>query len=64
MAQKTNKSLAKRIKITKNGKIKVRPKAQNHFNAKESNKKRLSKRGTKHTLKLSAKDKSRFLPHA
>lgn len=33
---KTNKSLLKRIKITKTGKLLVRSGGQNHFNAKES----------------------------
>lgn len=60
---KTNKSHAKRIKVTKNGKLKVRAKGQNHFNAKESGNTTRSKRGTKKNFILSAKQVSRFLPH-
>ena len=33
---KTNKSLTKRVRFTKNGKMLVRRSGQNHFNAKES----------------------------
>ena len=33
---KTNKSYAKRIKVTKNGKVVARRPGQSHFNAKES----------------------------
>lgn len=33
---KTNKSFAKRIKITGRGKVMKRPPGQNHFNAKDS----------------------------
>lgn len=32
---KTNKSFAKRLKITRNGKLVARKPGQNHFNAKE-----------------------------
>ncbi len=59
---KTNKSLSSRLKITKNGKIKRRPASQNHFNVKESSKKKMAKRGTKRNFILSAKNKARFLP--
>ena len=38
MKLKTNKSLKKRIKITKTGKFLHRQAGQNHFNAKESKK--------------------------
>ncbi len=60
---KTNKSHAKRIKLTKNGKLKVRPKGQNHFNAKESGNTTRSKRGVKKNFILSAKQVARFMPH-
>jgi len=36
MSIKTNKSLTKRLKITKNGKILARAPGFNHFNAKQS----------------------------
>lgn len=60
---KTNKSYAKRIKLTKNGKVKVRPKGQNHFNAKESGNVTRRKRGVKENFIISAKKLARFLPH-
>jgi len=60
---KTNKSYTKRIKLTKNGKLKVRKKGQNHFNAKESGNTTRGKRGTKENLILTAKQVARFMPH-
>jgi len=63
MSQKTNKSWLKRMKVTKNGKIKVRPKGQNHFNAKESSNATRAKRGVKENFIISAKKLSSFLPH-
>lgn len=39
---KTNKSLLKRVKISKNGKISVRKAGKNHFNAKMSRSKQLN----------------------
>ena len=59
---KTNKSYTKRLKFTKNGKIKARPKGQNHFNAKESGNTTRAKRGTTDFV-MSAKQVARFMPH-
>ena len=57
---KTNKSYAKRLKISKNGKITSRKAGQNHFNAKESGRSQIGKaRGVSFTM--SNKYKSRFL---
>jgi ribosomal protein L35 len=57
---KTNKSYAKRLKVSKNGKITARKAGQNHFNAKESRRSQLNKkRGTPFHMKN--KDKSRYL---
>lgn len=42
MSIKTNKSLTKRLKVTKNGKILSRTPGFNHFNAKQSRTKQLS----------------------
>lgn len=42
MSIKTNKSLTKRLKITKNGKILSRVPGFNHFNAKQSRSKQLN----------------------
>ena len=41
MAQKTNKSYSKRLKVTKTGKILSRKSGKNHFNAKTSRAKQL-----------------------
>jgi ribosomal protein L35 len=61
MSQKTNKSFSKRLKITKNGKIKTRKPGFNHFNAKQSRAKQLNgKVATNFVLKN--KDMGRFLP--
>lgn len=58
---KTNKSLAKRIKITKTGKLLVRAGGQNHFNAKESRSTQLNhKRGR--TITMKNKDLGRYFP--
>lgn len=57
---KTNKSYAKRIKLTKNGKVVARRPGQNHFNAKESGSERLKKARTQ-KIKISNKAKARFL---
>ncbi len=57
---KTNKSYAKRLKVTRNGKVLVRKPGQNHFNAKESGRSQISKSGTQE-FHMSNKEKSRFL---
>jgi ribosomal protein L35 len=58
---KTNKSFTKRIKVTKNGKLKVRKAGQNHFNAKQSGTQRQNRKRTQ-TLTLSKRVTRRFLP--
>lgn len=45
MAQKTNKSYAKRIKVTANGKLLTRTPGKNHFNAKTTRGDLQSKKG-------------------
>ena len=58
---KTNKSYSKRIRVTRRGKLLVRAKGQNHFNAKQSGGARLRKRrGAQVTLTVRAR--RRFLP--
>lgn len=58
---KTNKSLTKRIKVTKNGKMVTRTPGGNHFNGKESRSKQLTrKRGQKITM--DSKTRGRFMP--
>ena len=60
---KTNKSLAKRLKITRSGKILARKPNQNHFRAKKSRKYEL---GAKRwgTFKLSREELKHNLPFA
>jgi len=60
MANKTNKSFSKRIKLTKSGKLKIRKIGQNHFNAKESGRKGMRKRKPQ-DLKLKNKQIARFI---
>jgi len=65
--QKTNKSYAKRIKVTKKGKLLARKPGQDHFNAKERRRKQLSKKGKQPVtlpVKKASKVKTNFLPHA
>jgi ribosomal protein L35 len=60
---KTNKAVAKRLKLTKNGKLIGRKPGGNHFNAKERRVKQLGrKKGVE--FKMKNKDKSRLLPFA
>ncbi len=58
---KTNKSYTKRIRVTRTGKLMVRVKGQNHFNAKQSGSARSAKRRSV-TISLTAKVRRRFLP--
>lgn len=58
---KTNKSYTKRLKVTKNGKIIARVAGQNHFNAKQTGRKRLSRKRTQ-LITLSKHATRRFLP--
>jgi len=60
---KTNKSLTKRVRVTRNGKIMARKPGFNHFNAKQSRTKQLNGRKGQE-LNLSNKDINRFLPNA
>ena len=62
MSIKTNKSLTKRLKVTKNGKIISRTPGFNHFNAKQSRSKQLNGKKT-NTISLSNKIKRTFLPN-
>ena len=51
----------KRIRVTRNGKLMVRVKGQNHFNAKSSGAKRNAKRRSI-AINLSMRVRRRFLP--
>lgn len=57
---KTNKSYSKRLKVSKNGKIRARKAGQNHFNAKESRAKQLGKKKTSDFV-MSQRDKRRYI---
>jgi len=60
MAIKTNKSYAKRLKVTKTGKLISRKTGQNHFNSKERRAAKAEKnRNTE--FHMTEKEKSRFL---
>ncbi len=62
MSIKTNKSLTKRFKITKNGKILSKAPGFNHFNAKQSRTKQLKGKKMKVQL-ISNKIKRTYLPN-
>ena len=59
---KSNKSLAKRIRVTKSGKLKARKPGFNHFNAKQRRVKQLQGRVPVDFV-LSNKLRGRFFPH-
>ena len=62
MSTKTNKSLTKRIRITKIGKLLVRKPGQDHFNAKEKGQKQIAgKRQSEIFLKN--KEIGKYLPN-
>ena len=57
---KTNKSFAKRLKVTRNGKILGRKPGKNHFNAKASGRSQLNKNRLG-AFVINNKNKSRYL---
>ena len=59
---KTNNSLAKRLKVTKNGKVLSRKPGKCHFNAKESRSKQLGAKGMS-AYPIKRADLARYLPH-
>ena len=63
MSLKTNKSLTKRLKVTRKGKVLARRPGFNHFNAKQSRTKQLH--GKKMNVKVfSNKNVRTYLPNA
>ena len=62
MSVKTNKSFAKRLKITKRGKVLKRKAGQDHFRAKQSRSEQLAKKGWGN-FDVIKKSLDRFLPH-
>ncbi len=57
---KTNKSYAKRLKVSKNGKITARKIGQNHFNAKYSGRSEIRKKRAS-VIHLDRRSARRFL---
>lgn len=58
---KTNKSVHKRIKVTKNGKVLARKSGHGHFNAKQKRTKQLAQKKFRR-IGISNKDLGRYLP--
>lgn len=58
---KTNKSISKRLRVTKRGKIVARAPGHNHFNAKRSGSER-QRKGRDQNFEMSNALRSRFLP--
>lgn len=63
MKLKTNKAIAKRIKLSKRRKVIIRTGGQNHFNAKESGKVRRNKRRDKSVSVANVKNLKRLTPY-
>ncbi len=61
MPGKTNKSYAKRLKLTRKGKILSRKPGQDHFKAKESRKTQLHQKSLQN-FNISKKELKKFLP--
>jgi ribosomal protein L35 len=60
---KTNKSYAKRLKMSRNGKITSRKPGKNHFNAKESRSTQLAGKRSQ-IIVMKPKDVSRYLANS
>ncbi len=63
MSLKTNKSYTKRLRLTKNGKVKGRKPGFNHFNAKQSRSKQLAGK-VPVDFPMKPKAIARFMPFA
>lgn len=59
---KTNKAFAKRIRLTKTGKLLSRPTGQNHFRAKKSRTQKLARKNLA-VWSLRTKKVGHYLPH-
>ena len=60
--QKVNKSVTKRLKVTKNGKLVARKPGHNHFNARDTGTEQQAKRRAT-SVKIKNKLYGRFLPN-
>ena len=61
---KTRKSIAKRVKISKKGKVLKKKAGQDHFNARESGKVMRNKRRKKKMAEASSKNLKTYLPYS
>ena len=61
---KTKQSVAKRFKITKNGKVLKRTGGQNHFNARESGRVGRNKKRDMQIDKVNQKNIKRLMPYS
>ena len=62
-SKKTNKSVSKRVKVTRNGKLITRTKGHGHYNSKKSGRERQADRRAD-SLNLTPKQMQENLPHA
>jgi large subunit ribosomal protein L35 len=63
MKQKTSKTIAKRVKLTKTGKLLKRKAGQGHFNSRESGNTTRNKRRDVSVSESYAKNLKQFMPH-
>lgn len=61
---KTRKAVAKRIRVTKTGKLQIRAGGQDHFNARETGNKKRNKRRGKDLASVNHKNIKRTLPYS
>jgi large subunit ribosomal protein L35 len=64
MKQKTSKTIAKRVKITKTGKLLKRKGGQDHFNSRESSKVTRNKRRDIPVSESYVRSLKQFMPHS
>lgn len=64
MKQKTSKTIAKRIKLTKNGKLLKRKGGQGHFNSRESGNTTRNKRSDLEISGCYTRSLKQLIPHA
>jgi ribosomal protein L35 len=64
MKQKTQKSLSKRIKVTRTGKMIIRKGRQDHFNARDTGKQVLNKRRDQKLSDAFRKSVQTLMPHS
>jgi len=60
---KTNKSISKRVRVTKSGKLKIRTGGQDHFNARETGKVGRNKKSDKTISKANKRNIKIAMPY-